>query len=197
MASIHKNHDWKKIQLEYDSGKTTEEVRALFSVSTRGIRWGTVNGKLKTRPKSIRTKMSLVKFPRKHTEETKKKLSKIQTEFLLKHPKRVPYRMAHSSKQSYPEKVFEDALKRHGIAGWEMAYPMSIYEYDFAFVDKKVDVEVDGGTHTQPNVIKIDKRRDDWSKSNGWKVIRFSAKRVKENVDECINELKHFMEPSL
>lgn len=47
----------------------------------------------------------------KHSEETKRKISEIRKKFLLEHPDKVPYKLNHSSKQSYPEKFFENFFK--------------------------------------------------------------------------------------
>jgi len=69
-------------------------------------------------------------------------------------------------------------------------YQHSIYSYDFAFIDLKIDVEIDGGTHTSEKVKVIDKRRDIFSQSHGWEVIRFTAKEVKENVTLCIQKIE-------
>lgn len=101
--------------------------------------------------------------------------------------------MNHSSKKSWPEEVFENALKSSGITGWEYRYRKGIYEYDFAFPELKIDVEVDGATHKSEKVKKIDKRRDKYSKNEGWTVIRFEAKEVKKDVLKCINELKKYL----
>jgi len=43
------------------------------------------------------------------------------------------------------------------------------------------------------NVKKIDERRDIFSRKQGWKVIRFTAKEVKENVMLCIIQLNQII----
>jgi very-short-patch-repair endonuclease len=111
----------------------------------------------------------------------------------MEHPDQVPYRLNHSSKKSYPEIVFENALKSSGITGWEYNYQNSIYSYDFAWPKEKIDVEIDGGTHLSKKVLEIDKRRDIFSKSCGWQVVRFTAKEVKDDVVGCLEKLKEFL----
>ena len=130
---------------------------------------------------------------RPHTEKAKKKIADARLKYLLENPDKVPYLLNHSSKMSYPEKVFKNALEAAGIEGWIYNYQNSIYQYDFAFVDKKIDVEIDGGTHLTEKVKRIDARRDAFSEANGWIVIRFTAKEVKENVLACINKLKEHL----
>lgn len=136
---------------------------------------------------------SIANSKRKHSQETKDKISKSRISYLLKNPDKVPYRLNHSSKRSYPEIVFENALTESGITGWTTQYQNSIYQYDFAFPELKIDVEIDGGTHSSEKVKKIDKRRDEFSIENGWKVIRFSAKEIKNNVIKCVNELNEIL----
>ena len=130
---------------------------------------------------------------KEHSEKTKKKISDARLKYLLANPDKVPYLMNHSSVMSYPEKVFKNALETSGITGWTYNYQHSIYQYDFAFPDKKIDVEIDGGTHLTEKVKKIDARRDKFSIDNGWTVIRFTAKEVKENVLNCITNLRTFL----
>lgn len=127
---------------------------------------------------------------RKHTQEIKDKISKKRIDFLLANPDKVPYLLNHSSKESYPEKIFREALIRNNIKGWIQEYRNGLYSYDFAFLDLKIDVEIDGGTHNSEKVKLIDAKRDDWSNKQGWKVIRFTAKEIKNNIDNCINKLK-------
>jgi len=129
---------------------------------------------------------------KKHTEETKKKISEIRIKYLTEHPDKVPYIINHSSKRSWPEMVFENALKSYNIVGWQHKYRNGMYEYDFAFPTIKLDVEIDGGTHKTEKVRKIDQRRDEFSIKDGWKVLRFEAEKVKKDVVSCINELQKY-----
>lgn len=127
---------------------------------------------------------------KKHTEASRQKSSKSKIEYLKNNPDKVPYLINHSSKESYPERIFREALERYNIKGWVSEYRNGIYQYDFAFIDLKIDIEIDGGTHESEKVKLIDERRDNFSKSLGWIVIRFKAKDVKRDVSRCIEELK-------
>ena len=105
-------------------------------------------------------------------------------------PDKVPYKLNHSSKRSFPELYFEGKLKELDIQGWVSEYNISIYRLDFAFPDIKLDVEIDGGTHEQEKVKQIDKRRDEYMQSQGWTVLRLSAKALKKDVYACLDLLK-------
>lgn len=124
------------------------------------------------------------------TIETKEKISQARIKYLTEHPEKVPYRINHSSKESYPEKIFRQALMDSKIEGWVQEFQNGMYSYDFAFFELKIDIEIDGGTHNSEKVKKIDERRDAWSKEQGWKVIRFQAKEIKENLISCIEQIK-------
>jgi very-short-patch-repair endonuclease/transposase-like protein len=185
------SQNWNEIQIFYDSGNTWSDIQNKYELSALSISKACKSGHFKSRTQSESIKLHNKKFgARKHNEETKKKISDYRIKYLTEHPDKVPYLINHSSKKSWPEQIFENALISSGITGWKYAHQNGIYEYDFAFIDKKIDVEIDGGTHKSEKVKKIDERRDIFSKSQGWKVIRFEALRVKKDVIGCINELK-------
>lgn len=184
-------YNWVEIQEFYDKGHTWQEITDKFGVCQSSISLAKKRGDFISRDHSKAGKIAHSKnrWP-KHSEETKNKISKGRIKYLEQNPDKVPYLINHSSKQSYPEKVFQNALESKGLQGWLYNYRVGIYQYDFAFPDYKIDVEIDGATHQTEKVKKIDYRRDRFSESNGWTVIRFSAKQVKEDVISCINVLQ-------
>ena len=192
--STHIRYDWTEIQRYHDDGHTWREIQAKFGVVQASITRAQKRGDFVSRNHSEANKNSYTKGrSHKHTQETKDKISKARINYLMNNPDKVPYLINHSSKKSYPEKIFEQALISSGITGWIYAYQNGIYEYDFAWPEQKIDVEIDGSTHNLPKVQKIDLRRDKFSKDSGWVVIRFSSDRVKKDVIGCINELKELL----
>ena len=173
-------------QQQYDSGKTLDDICREFPEAKRYF----LQKNLKFRSRSV-----AVSKPRKPlSAEHKKKLSEKQTQFLKDNPDQVPYRRNHYSKgASYPELFFETLLIHEGIFGWAREYRASLYSYDFAFIDKKIDDEIDGPTHLSEKVKEIDRKRDVWTESQGWIVIRFSAKEVLNNPFKCIEQLKKLL----
>ena len=187
-------YNWQDIQKYYDFGFSLENTMIKFGIKSKQSFYGAMKrGDFKTRTLSEGMLISHKMIPRKHSEKTKKHLSDIRLKYLTEHPDKVPYIVNHSSKKSWPEEVFENALRSSDIQGWIYKYRNGIYEYDFAFPLVKLDVEIDGGTHKTEKVKKIDRRRDDFSVKNGWKVLRFDAEKVKKNVIGCINELKSYL----
>lgn len=197
METINTKFNWDEIQKYYDMGHSYTEIKKRFDVSPTALYRARFRKLFK--PRTHKDAMSVrVKnhgpSVKKHSEKTKKKLSDIRIKYLTENPDKVPYVVNHSSKKSWPEEVFENALKSFGIKGWIYKYRHGIYEYDFAFPDLKLDVEVDGGTHKTEKVKKIDKRRDEFSRQYGWKVLRFDAEQVKKDVFCCIERLKFLLE---
>jgi very-short-patch-repair endonuclease len=194
IISKYDSSEWNEIQNFYDSNHTWEDVQIKFGISNTTLSLAVKSGKFKTRSRSNSIKLhNQIYGAAKHSAATKKKISDRRIAYLTANPDKVPYKINHSSKKSWPEQVFENALIASGIGGWKYAFQNGIYEYDFAFLDKKIDVEIDGGTHKSEKVKRIDKRRDEFSKSQGWTVIRFEASRVKKDVIGCVNDLKQIL----
>lgn len=190
--SIRRRYNWKEIQEFYDKGHTWREIENKFGVVQASIAKAKNRGDFISRNHSGANKIAHKKgrFVQKHSEETKHKISKARIKYLTENPDKVPYLINHSSKKSYPEQIFENALISANITGWQYAYRNGIYEYDFAWPEQKIDVEIDGATHLSEKVKKIDERRDKFSTENGWIVLRFSSELVKKDVISCINILQ-------
>ena len=114
---------------------------------------------------------------KKHTEETKLKISKHRIQYLKDNPDKVPYLLNHHSKgKSYPEKYFEEVFKNENV-NVTPSYRISLYELDFAMVDDKIDIEIDGSQHyCDERIVESDKRRTKYLENLGWKVIRVNWK---------------------
>jgi very-short-patch-repair endonuclease len=187
-----KKYDWVAIQKFHDLGNSWREIQKEFGVWPAAIRNASQKGWFHPRSKAaaLQTAWQRGKFPKQHTAATKKKISDSRIKFLVANPDKVPYRINHSSKKSYPETVFENALLAVGVTGWVYNYQHGIYSYDFAWPELKIDVEIDGGTHTLEKVKAIDARRDKFSTDHGWTVVRFTAAEVKKNVIACLKKLE-------
>lgn len=130
---------------------------------------------------------------RKTSQVTKNKLSISRKKYLDENPGQIPYLLNHSSKESYLEKVLRERLQTDDIKGWIQEYPLLRYSLDFAFIDQKINVEVDGGTHNLDSVIKKDNERDLKLSSLGWKVFRFTDNDIKHDLDNVIEKIKSLL----
>lgn len=84
----------------------------------------------------------------------------------------------------------ENLLAQHlhlaGIVGWEREYrfaPPRRWRFDFAFIDRKLAVEVDGATwsggrHARGSGIERDAEKYSWAAALGWRVLRVTRKMV-------------------
>jgi very-short-patch-repair endonuclease len=190
-GSCSMSYNWSDIQKFYDDGNSFRDIIKHFGCAMQTIANAVKSGDLKTRTKSEAQQLRPKRFGSfKHTQETKDKISKIRKDFLTLNPSKVPYRLNHSSRPSYPELLMKWWLDKEGLT-CEFKKAMGIYEYDFAFNDIKLDLEVDGSTHMLEKVKEIDKRRDEWSNSQGWSVLRIPVKELKNNPEGVIQIIKN------
>ena len=145
--------------------------------------------------KSIRIKNGKKSIP--CSEETKKKLSEIRKKYLAENPDKVPYKLNHSSKESYPEKYFTEVFKNEEIDVVKSFY-IGLYELDFCIPDKKIDIEIDGSQHYyDKKIVESDKRRNEFLENDGWDIIRINWSHYKrldlESKKEYILNLKSYI----
>lgn len=110
---------------------------------------------------------------KKHSAETKQKISISRKKFLQENPSQVPYLLNHYSKgPSYPEMYWIDLIKREKL---NLSYhkQVGLYELDFFNESKMIDLEIDGEQHyTDTRIIASDIQRTAYLESLGWKVLR-------------------------
>ncbi|HDR7494036.1 endonuclease domain-containing protein [Bacillus cereus] len=114
-------------------------------------------------------------------------LSQITTSLSRYNPDNDPQRSKCSNKL---EKRVYDALRYKGY------YPVvqhkvtkTRFKLDFAFFSPtgaKIDIEIDGPFHRTPEGIKRDRKRDQYMKTNGWKVFRTTDIALKDNFEKQI-----------
>lgn len=139
-----------------------------------------INNQKKSRVLSEKAKL------RKLSDEHKNKISESRKKYLDENPGKIPYLLNHSSKESYPEELFRKALDERKIKGWVQEHPIKRYSLDFAFIDKKIDVEIDGGMHNDEKVSRKDKIRDETLSSMGWEIIRIPASLIRSDIKLAI-----------
>jgi len=128
----------------------------------------------------------------KHTEEEIEKIRESSIKNGGKSSKRIKklheegkigWKTLNSHEESYPESVFRGFLESLGaIKGkdFEQEYRVGSYLLDFAYVEEKRYVEIDGSQHLQLDRMKHDKVRDEWLLEQGWVGMRLPAKGLAE-----------------
>lgn len=164
---------WDIIQKYYDGGNMWKDVMVKFNISNSKLADGVKNGLFKTRSRSESIKISHKCNPRKLSEETKNKISESMIKYLRENPDKVPYKLNHYSKgESYPEKYFREILENTNLI-YEKEYCVSSYRLDFAFIDKAINLEIDGEQHyVDKRIVKSNNRRDEYLNKLGWEIIR-------------------------
>ncbi len=142
----------------------------------------------------VREKLRKSSTGRKHTEESKNKIRIHQIKYYQENPDKIPFKLYNYEEKSRPEKLFEHTLTSSTITqafNYVYEHKFNIYYFDFAWLDIKLDVEIDGDFHLKPARIIRDEMRDEFSIKNGWTVIRFEARLVNKNPEYCVSKLKH------
>lgn len=179
----------------YQNGRTawnkskTKSNNEIVKQCSESLKQGYKEGRLKCRLKHEKGK---------HLSETHKlKIQKAQKELVLKglhHGWKLVN--GNVNRRSYPEIWFiKNVIKKynlHSKYSIKEKYNFGKYFFDFAFVDLKLDVEIDGGQHiSSQKAIEHDILRDNYTKSLGWNVYRINWKDLQRNPNE---EIKKFLQ---
>jgi very-short-patch-repair endonuclease len=130
-----------------------------------------------------------------HTDESKEKLRKCRIEYLNQKNGKTAWERRASGKMSYIEQWFFDKCKEYNLPEkYDIVNEYSIFKYsiDFAFLNEKVAVELDGKCHfiNGEQRIKTDIEKDEYLIKNGWRVFRI---RYDELLDSKMDELLLFI----
>lgn len=147
-----------------------------------------------TRSNSEGNKIAHIMKPHlfKHSEKTKALMREKRLKFMKEHPEKTAWRR---SNESYPEKMFKKYLEDRGYDKKHLIYrEYSVFPYfiDFAFINEKIAIEIDGSQHLEEERAKKDKEKDKLLNSNGWKVIRITDKTIKtdwNSIDETLTSV--------
>jgi hypothetical protein len=77
------------------------------------------------------------------------------------------------------------------IRNMEAQYPIDTYRVDFAIVDRKLVLEVDGHSFHEktPQQAARDRERDRNLYQKGWTVLRFHRLEIEQSLDKCIEQV--------
>lgn len=128
----------------------------------------------KLRPASELEKVSInsskANTGRKHSIESREKISIARKKFLRENPDKVPYKLNHKHRETYPEKYFVKCLVNF-LHPYRI--PETLYEGDFVNPHTKTIIEIDGEQHYVDKVIVAhDIIRTKRLEELGWKIIR-------------------------
>ncbi|MCG7507483.1 endonuclease domain-containing protein [Mesorhizobium retamae] len=67
--------------------------------------------------------------------------------------------------------------------------PIGAYVADFAIHSHRVIIEVDGEHHFEPERAALDRERDHWLWTRGYKVLRFNTGELHDSFAGCVEEI--------
>lgn len=133
---------------------------------------------------------------RKHTEKTKEKIRQQRFKYLSKKTGKTAWERRCVGDMSYLEQWFfdkiiidNDLLNIYDIIN---EYPVYPYFIDFAFLNIKLAIEIDGYVHEKRNKQKEhDIIKDNFLNKNGWKILRISYEYcIDENIDDILTHIR-------
>lgn len=96
---------------------------------------------------------------------------------------------------SYPEKFFMRVIENEfSDKNYVREYPIGIYSIDFAWIDKKIAIEIDGQQHDKKEYRERDKRKNKLLNEKGWKVLRIRWEDMMGNSKYWISLAKNFVD---
>ncbi len=169
------DYNWDEIQRFYDTDKTWKQVRDKFGCSLVLISHARKIDLFKTRTKEENCKLASINSKcRKHSDETKIKLSIARKEYLPKNNK--PAWKTHDKFKSQPCEWLKSELRNKDYAFVEELQPLRhlkrFFSMDIAFPEVKFAIEINGGQHYDTNgeLKPYYQNRHDLIKKEGWEI---------------------------
>ena len=94
-------------------------------------------------------------------------------------------------KMTRAEVVLWQNLRRQQLAGFRFRrqVPVGPFIADFACVESRLIVEVDGETHSEPHEVAYDARRTGFMEERGWRVCRVWNSDIHENLSGVLENI--------
>jgi very-short-patch-repair endonuclease len=137
---------------------------------------------------------------RKHTEESKERLRKKRFEYLKKKLGKTAWEKRKNKELSELELWFFNVIKKHSLEKkYDIVNEYAEYPYfiDFAFINIKLAVEIDGPAHFRNGKrFEHDLKKDQDLLNKGWKIVRIAYDELNEaTIDkflELLNNIVHY-----
>ncbi|WP_298286725.1 endonuclease domain-containing protein [Novosphingobium sp.] len=82
--------------------------------------------------------------------------------------------------------IWRELRKRPGGFKFRRQHPIGSFVLDFACLERRLGIEIDGTAHDRGDRPERDKRRDDELKRRGFRVLRIPARDVLVDLDAAI-----------
>ncbi len=100
--------------------------------------------------------------------------------------------------QTPAEEIFWQLVRNRKLNNlkFRRQHQIGMYITDFYCDELRLAIEFDGGIHTDPNQIKIDKERDNYLRSQGFTIARFQNEELINNPNEFFEKLNTVCTPA-
>ena len=99
-------------------------------------------------------------------------------------------------RMSLPEVLLWKSLRREALGGhFRRQHPMGVYVLDFYCDRAKLNIEIDGQTHSLAGAPERDAKRDAWLETQGIRTIRLPATYVLKNVNDALETIRAALDP--
>ena len=163
-----------------------------------GVKLGghTVYCKLNPKYNDTIKKITLSSIGREVTNETREKVSKGMKKAHIEGRAWNIGKSRWNNEPSYPEKFFMKVIENEfNDKKYQREFNVGIYSIDFAWIDKKIAIEIDGQQHERFEEYKLrDERKDQFLIESGWKVLRLKWKDFYNDPKIYIRKAKEFIE---
>ena len=185
------------IKHQYLMGISIRELSRIHKTNKNNIRNVlSING-ITIRSTSDANKCAHIRFPNsyKHSETTKKIIREKRLGWMKDNPEQTAWRVRNLP--SYPEKMFirlcnDNALS--SIYDIVREYPVFPHYIDFAFINAKVAVEIDGSQHwLDQSRIQHDFIKDANLKRHGWRILRIPEFKLKTSYMQIASDVRNFL----
>ncbi|MEZ5953231.1 MAG: endonuclease domain-containing protein [Hyphomonas sp.] len=97
---------------------------------------------------------------------------------------------------SFPERLLWSKLRNRQLGGWKFRrqHPVGPYFADFACLEVKLIVELDGDSHGTDSQRAHDNIRTAFLQEEGWDIIRFWNIHLLENIDGILDTILESLE---
>lgn len=182
-----------QIQNDYFNEKRSIKfLKETYNFGTETL-FNILEGKLRSISEAGKIAHKIHKDSFKLSDEAKLKIKEKRIKFMKDHPEQTAWRLKNLS---YPEKCFLNLItekeldKKYLIIREYSFFP---YFIDFAFIDIKLAVEIDGSQHKLDNRHKQDIKKDKLLNENGWKVLRIDASSIMYHKKEVYIKLNDIL----
>ena len=97
--------------------------------------------------------------------------------------------------QTEAERKLWHTIRLRQLNGYKFRrqYPLGRYIVDFVCLEKKLIVELDGGHHGEDGQMEHDLERDQWLRSQGFRVLRIWNARVFKEHRFVLDEIYYYL----